>query len=1603
MSFCPGESPGLIKKKVVMKKSLILLSFVLTFISALAGIRPEEFNDRRISEDQREDHGQSIQYSSLQVSPHINTTLEINAIQQDLSRSKLANAWNLYAGNSGVPRGPVKVVIPTGTLASIKVDQSIMVGADYAEGLWYVVSNTSNLHIANPATGTYQLIGNIGLPITGLAYDPVSGIMYASGLSQNNSLLYRINLETAAPTYVGQIGPGEILGIAADAHGQLYGITLGDSKLFSINSSTGASTLIGSLGLDLAYAQDIAFDRDDNKLYGTLFLGPATVGAFYEININTGQAILKQTIGAEVAAFAIPYTVALDNAPGAITSFNVLAGAQGALNATLNWVNPSITANSQPLTSLTSIVIQRNGVIIHTINNPGVGAAGSFTDNSITQSGIYTYRVYAVNSVGDGLKTSKNSFVGIDVPAAPGNVNLVANGGNSGILSWEAPTTGLNNGYISGQNVKFKVVRMPDNITVAQNLTETGFIDNSIQQIGNYFYIVTASDNTGTGGSAASNTVLLGGNGVLLYEPFNYPAGQLPAGWQKTGAAHVWGVNNASSAGGHAPEFRLYFHPPATGESLVRTSAINVEGQNKLRLKYKQRLRNHFINEGEKLSINASYDAGQTWQVLWQMVVNTDIYPGENELIFDVPPGKTTLHLGFKLVGNSYNITSWTIDDLVLEPVLNNDLVAVSVTGEITPFEGNTNLYNIAVKNAGLNPQNNYTVKLMQEDTVIGSVAGNPINFGQTIVYNIPWIPQADKAVACSLYGAVVFEADEMQDNNKSAPLKVYIQDPNTVIAPIGDGDVISSAQPFDFGIWPYSLNQTIYYPEEIGMGGGAISGIEYYNSFMYNYPDRDIMIWMGETTQGSLAGGWINPQSLQLVFNGSVDFPAGENRIHINLDTPYIYSGGNLVVYSYKIGKQTIPGQVFYNTEDPGRIRSRHAGRQTPYDPLIPVSGSHSNTYFPNISMFVSSSGLGGVQGTSHEGGTPLADVTVKVTGTNFTTTTDQNGFYQFPYLTPGTYNLQFTKFGYKDLLVENVIVVADETNIINTSMVAISTLTLSGFVAGSDYPDIGLEGAIVKLSGYGDYQTVTAADGSFSINQVYASKQYNIHVYFEVFSGYQAYNAQIQTELTDLVLDDIILSETILPVSDVVAKQTENGVKITWGQPYPITEFRYDNGVVSSQLGWQNDATWNSVMGAAHKKKARLYEMTWMLTDMGGSHPTVKVWVVGLRPDGTPDKNNILYSQANVPNINNTWSTHKFPAPIDAPNGFFIGVSFAGFLGLALDNGSGFTPSTQFGIFDISSPNSNFVAIETWGFPSSFLIRAKGMDFGPLGKSQEADNMGLTLGPIPSAGFTDFYFDAGEPTYSNHYNSENKAVEAFNIYRFKIENEGNQQAWTKIADNFSQWEFLDTQWYNQSVGTYKFAVKAVYTHNIISPPALSNSLVLTQSNSVDYTVKVTTSNGGSPSGAEIILTRLSNKATYSMTAPENGIVFFPSVVKGAYNINITLEGYEDYFANDVLIDANGLWHDAELIWDESQQVSANNMLQLYIFPNPVNHTLFIESPAEILNIRIFNLLGQQVYSNSPGDFKHEIGVSGFNPGMYLIQLTTPRGIFSQRIQVGR
>ncbi len=178
--------------------------------------------------------------------------------------------------------------------ASSQVAGNELFAADGAGG-----NPNTTLYKVNPATGAKtEVIGTIGFQVTGLAFDPTTGILYGSTTSQDDTApgsLIRINTETGAGTFLGQIIAGDDTGtadITFTTDGTLFGWTEASDDLVRINKATGAGTVVGDSGIS-SFGSGLSADPDDN----TLWLTPdGDLGEYFTVDKATGLGTSQGTL-----------------------------------------------------------------------------------------------------------------------------------------------------------------------------------------------------------------------------------------------------------------------------------------------------------------------------------------------------------------------------------------------------------------------------------------------------------------------------------------------------------------------------------------------------------------------------------------------------------------------------------------------------------------------------------------------------------------------------------------------------------------------------------------------------------------------------------------------------------------------------------------------------------------------------------------------------------------------------------------------------------------------------------------------------------------------------------------------------------------------------------------------------------------------------------------------------------------------------------------------------------------------------------------------------------------------------------------------------------
>jgi hypothetical protein len=111
-----------------------------------------------------------------------------------------------------------------------------------------------------------------------------------------------------------------------------------------------------------------------------------------------------------------------------------------------------------------------------------------------------------------------------------------------------------------------------------------------------------------------------------------------------------------------------------------------------------------------------------------------------------------------------------------------------------------------------------------------------------------------------------------------------------------------------------------------------------------------------------------------------------------------------------------------------------------------------------------------------------------------------------------------------------------------------------------------------------------------------------------------------------------------------------------------------------------------------------------------------------------------------------------------------------------------------------------------------------------------------------------------------------------------------------------------------------------------------------ITMTCGVTYTVNITTNTSASPTGASVTLTNTAGGAPVMLESTATGVVVFDNVALGNYSIDITLDGFQNYTANDNITFTN----------------RTHNALLVVILEDPKNLTLN-SVPGDPCNTALF------------------------------------------------
>lgn len=759
------------------------------------------------------------------------------------------------------------------------------------------------------------------------------------------------------------------------------------------------------------------------------------------------------------------------------------------------------------------------------------------------------------------------------------------------------------------------------------------------------------------------------------------------------------------------------------------------------------------------------------------------------------------------------------------------DLSAGTLKGDSRLEEGMEGTYTVDVTNLGADTQSNYKVRLAdRQGKVLSEVDGEAIESGKTVTATFKWAPETKGAY--HLHADVVLDGDEDTQNNQSTEVAVHVISDKQQFSETPLLKSIYVAEPFRINT--PGVSQTIYYATEIGTDKATLNSIEYQSNADAAFNTREVSLWVGETDKTDFTDNQIVPVSqLTKVFEGKLHIEAGTNPLVIPFDTPYEYKGKNLVVYATNITSEFQINKTFVGSEsyDVRGIYINYTGHEgmTAENPGATV-GDGTKEGYPYARFGFESDGAGEIKGRVTDSKGALEGVKVQVKGTEYYVTTDKDGNYSLKNVSVGSNKtLVFSKYGYEAQEVSGLNITDGAVVEKDVVMTSVNTHDVNGQVLCEETKQP-IAGAKITLKGYADYTAETDAQGRFTINGVYSSNTEGAGDY-QVYIG-AAYYQPLQGSLTvegDDVSPVYYMKEGIYPVRNAKVEADEGKAVVSWDAPMP--EFRYDSGVYADNLGFDTNND-NAVFGAAWRHSAKLHEVSWYLSSAVDKHVTVKLYVFGLNPDGTPTKNAVY--EEYVPSNDDTWNTYKFDTPLDLPDGFCIALGSTSFLGIGACLPNEEYP-LEYGTFWYCSDLTQDDRVpwhEMHEFTeATLMIRAVGEDYGIVPNISAAAKAPVMTaftesGVQPISKATPDARYAGTPAYTTDVDAGSPLVRNYTVYRL---NEGDQEdAWSVAGENVTGQSFTDNALAGLPDGTYQWAVKANYTDSS-SESVLTNTITHT------------------------------------------------------------------------------------------------------------------------------------------------------------------------------
>lgn len=318
--------------------------------------------------------------------------------------------------------------------------------------------------------------------------------------------------------------------------GSTYQITYSVQNLTSYSSDKQDFTVYAGLSQDVAGMTDKIFS--ETGLSKTSWavdrsgkFTPTADGDYY-----FGLNLTSKSYSGNFAVFSVKVEEVAVH-PGAVTDVKITPAPLGELKATISWTWPVKNDQGGDQVTITGADIYRGTSSYFTANdaskiltvsdNATPGSEYSVEDNTLTEPGVYYYKIIPFNAAGASTispSSTASPYIG-QAKSISGVSNLkataVADNDKAISLTWDLPTA-TDGGYFNPADVAYNIKRSKDGATAVDIASEwkgdLPYVDDTLDALGSYTYTIYTVYNGSTSWSGVkSNPVVTGGTMSLPY------------------------------------------------------------------------------------------------------------------------------------------------------------------------------------------------------------------------------------------------------------------------------------------------------------------------------------------------------------------------------------------------------------------------------------------------------------------------------------------------------------------------------------------------------------------------------------------------------------------------------------------------------------------------------------------------------------------------------------------------------------------------------------------------------------------------------------------------------------------------------------------------------------------------------------------------------------------------------------------------------------------------------------------------------------------------------------------------------------------------------